>query len=214
MRNVIILLSAFFISTSLLAQEGKKQLVFTATGLTEQAQKFLDREEYDKAIEFCDKALEAASIYREAYIVKHKTYEAKGTSSAQKIENLKAAQKISLEDEELAYYLGKIYQKGSRFDDAIKEYSNAINYSVGDSEFRYFYFFSRGTCYTKKRKNEEAIADFTEALKIRPESTSALANRGFGYYNLKEKTKSCADWRKARDLGSNQVNTYISQYCK
>ncbi len=214
MKNAIILLSYFLISTSLLAQEARKQLVFTATGLTEQAQKFLDRAEYDKAIEFCDKALEAASIYREAYIVKHKAYEEKGGSSANKIDNLKAAQKISLEDEELAYYLGKIYQKEARFDEAITEYTNAISYSSEGSEFRYFYFFSRGTCYTKKRKSEEAVADFTEALKLRPESTSALANRGFGYYNLKEKAKSCADWRKARELGSNQVNSYISQYCK
>ncbi len=214
MRNAILSIVSFFLSFGMLAQEGDRQLVFTATGLTEQAQKFLDREDYDKAIEFCDKAMEAASIYREAYIVKHKAFEAKGTGSAKKIENLKAAQKISLEDEELAYYLGKIYQKGSRFDDAIAEYSNAINYSSDGSEFRYFYFFSRGTCYTKKRKSAEAVADFTEALKLRPESTSALVNRGFGYYNLKEKTKSCADWRKARDLGSNQVNSYIAQYCK
>lgn len=214
MRNAIILLSFFLISTSLLAQQGKKQLVFTATGLTEQAQKFLDQAEYDKAIEFCDKALKAASIYREAYIVKHKAYEEQGASAATKIENLKAAQKISLEDEELAYYLGKIHQKGARFDDAIAAYTNAINFSPEDSEFRYFYFFSRGSTYVKKHKNEEALADFTEALKLRPESTAALVNRGFCYYNLKEKTKSCADWRRARELGSNQVNSYISQYCK
>lgn len=214
MRNVTISIICLSLTFGLFAQEGDRQLVFTATGLTEQAQKFLDREDYDKAIEFCDKAMKAASVYREAYIVKHKAYEAKKVSSAVKIENLKAAQKISLEDEELAYYLGKIYQKGARFDDAIAEYSNAINYSSDGSEFRYFYFFSRGTCYTKKRKSEEAVADFTEALKLRPESTSALVNRGFGYYNMKEKTKSCADWLKVRDLGSNQANPYIAKYCK
>ncbi|MCE7990544.1 MAG: tetratricopeptide repeat protein [Roseivirga sp.] len=214
MRKTIVLISSIFLSVSLWAQEGKKQLVFTATGLTEQAQKLLDKEDYDKAIEVCDQALEAASIYREAYIVKHKAYEGKGASSAKKIENLKAAQKISLEDEELAYYLGKIYQKGSRFDDAIAEYTKAIEYSPEDSEFRYFYFFSRGSSYVKKHKNEEALADFTEALKLRPESTSALVNRGFCYYNLKDNTKSCQDWRKASELGSKQVNQYLSQYCK
>lgn len=214
MRRVIVLISSLLLTTGLWAQEGQKQLVFTATGLTEQAQKMLDRGDYDKAIELCDKALEAASIYRESYIVKHKAYEGKGVSSAKKIENLEAARKISLEDEELAYYLGKIYQENAKFDNAIAEYTNAIEYSPEDSEFRYFYFFSRGSSYVKKHKNEEALADFTEALKLRPESTSALVNRGFCYYNLKNNSKSCADWRKARELGSNQVSKYISQYCK
>lgn len=214
MRTVIIFSVSLLLSVHLSAQNGNKQLVFTATGLTEQAQKFLDREQYDKAIELCDKALEAASIYREAYVVKHKAYEGKKAGSAKKVENLKAAQKISLEDEELAYYLAKIYQNGAQWDDAVAEYTNAIAYSHQDSEFRYYYFFSRGSVYVKKHKNEEALADFTEALKLRPESAPALINRGFCYYNLKEKAKSCADWRKARDLGSNQVNSYISQYCK
>lgn len=213
MRAYIASAIFLFLSINLFAQGANKQLVFTATSFTEQAQGYLDSGDYEKAIEFCDKAIKAASVYREAYIVKHKAYQEKGTKAPVKIENLKAAQKVSLEDEELAYYLGKIYQKGARFDDAIVEYTNALNYSADDSSFRYYYFFSRATSYVKKRKNNEAIADFTEALELNPESTAAYLNRGFCYYNIKEKGKSCQDWQKAKKLGNSQVSQYISQYC-
>lgn len=211
--RALLVVLVFSLYAEAYGQKENEQLVFTATHLTGQAQDYLDNEEYDKAIEFCDKAMEAASVYREAYIVKHKAYEAKGTESSAKIENLKAAQKVSLEDEELAYYLGKIYQKETRLDDAIVEYTNALNYSTDDSSFRYYYFFSRATCYLKKRKNKEAIADFTEAVALNSESTAAYLNRGFCYYNMKEKEKSCQDWQKARKLGSSQASQYISQYC-
>lgn len=210
----ISLLSLFFVCSLHAFAWQQDEFVFTASAFTERAQAFLDNGEYDSALVLCDKAIEKAASYREAYIVKHKTYEAKKVKSAIKIENLMAAQKISLDDEELVYYLGKVYQTGSRFKDAIVAYTKALAYSEGnDQSFRYYYYFSRATCYVKTRKNHEAIADFTRALEIDANSASSLVNRGFCYYNIKEKEKSCKDWREAKKLGSRAAGQYISKYC-
>lgn len=210
MRSLVMILVSFLCLTAV-GQEKKSEKVFTATSLTGEARDFFNDGDYDKAIELCDKAIEAAAIYREAYILKHQAYEEMGADAGLMIENLKAAQLISLEDEELAYYLGKIYQKQAKWNAAIEEYTNAVAYSPDDSEFRYYYFYSRATCYLKKRKYTESIADYTEAISLNPEAVNAYANRGFAYYYTKDKAKSCADWRRAKELGNQQVGQYLGQ---
>ena len=205
-----------FSGLQLSAWQEQKELVFTATSLTEKAELFLNQGAYDSALVLCDQAIEKAVSYREAYIVKHKIYEAMEAKSAPRIENLKAAQKISLEDEELAYYLGQVYQKRLQFEEAIVAYTDAIEFSKGhdgDMSFRYFYYFGRGTSYVKNRQFNEAIPDFSKALEINPESVGALINRGFCFYNTKEKEKACDDWRAASKRGNKTASGYIGKYC-
>lgn len=205
-----------FTGLHLSAFQENTELVYTARVHLEKAQEFMKVDRLDSALAHCEQAREKAPSYREVYIVTHKLYEALGTISTIKIENLKAGQKISLEDEELAYYLGEIYQKEKLLSEAIEAYSNAIDYSVasnGEEGFRYYYYMGRGASYLKSRVYDKGLADFTNALDIKPESVGALLNRGFCHYNSKDKEKACDDWRKASKLGSKAAGTYIGQHC-
>ena len=216
MIKSVLLCLLLMTSLPLFAWQENTELVYTATLHLEKAQEFMEVKQYDSALVYCDWAREKAPSYREVYIVKHKVYEAMKMETSKKIENLKAGQKVSLEDEELAYYLAQVFQKASQTQEAVLEYTNAIEYSKahdGDVQFRYFYYSGRGTVHLKSREYEKAIADFTLALEIDPESTAALINRGFCFYNSKDKEKACKDWQKATKLGNKTAENYNAQYC-
>ena len=206
----------FFSGMALTSAQGGGELVYTATEKLVRAEKFLETENFDSALYYCQRAFEKAPSFREVYITRHKVFDAMGMEPSVMIENIKAGQQVSKEDEEFAYYLGQTYHKNSQFAEAVEAYSKAIEYSQahdGDITFRYFYYAGRGTSYLKDRKYAEAIADFTSGLEIDPESTGALINRGFCFYNTKNKKSACDDWRMASGAGSKAASQYISQYC-
>src|SRR5439155_16905937 len=59
----------------------------------------------------------------------------------------------------------------------------------------------RGTAYGVLGFYKEAIADFTESLRLSPEgptAVKALINRGFAYEQLRQADKALADYNEAR----------------
>ena len=203
-------------SLELSAWQNNYEKVYTARAHLERAQELLEVNQLDSARIHCEQALKKAPSYREVYIVTHKVYEAMEVESSLKIENLKAGQEVSLQDEELAYYLGQVYQKEGASEEAIAAYSKAIDFSKendGEPQFRYYYYMGRGATYLLKRTYDKALDDFSSALEIDPDSGGALINRGFCYYNTKEKEKACDDWRKASKLGRKDASNYIGKYC-
>ena len=61
---------------------------------------------------------------------------------------------------------------------------------------------NRGLAYHDKGQYDQALADYEEALAINPSDAEAYTNRGFVYMvNLGNKTKACADWKRACELG-------------
>ena len=216
MIRVVGIFLFLFTSLPLFAWQQGGELVFTASEHLGRAEEHVATENYDSALYYCLQAFQTAPSFREVYITWHKVYEAMGAESSLKIKNIKAGQQVSQEDEELAYYLAQVYEKEARYEEAIAEYTQAIAYSQaheGEVEFLYYYYTGRATSQLKSRHFEEAIADFTSALDLRPESTVALINRGYCFYNAKKKEEACADWRKAKDLGGKAASTYLEKYC-
>lgn len=220
MKRVCLLFCLFF-ALHAQAQEGEEYTVNAdsmnaAIDLVTEANQLFEQGNHARAINLCDEAIRKAVTFRDAYVIRHKAYEAGGSSTQLIIDNLLAAQKISLEDEELAYYLANTYQNTKRLKEAAEQYTHAINYSSTDpavSPIRYSYFFNRANCYLKQRQYAKAIPDYTQTLELNPDYVGALVNRGFSYYNTKEKDKACADWKKAQSLGNKQVGQYMKQYC-
>ena len=57
---------------------------------------------------------------------------------------------------------------------------------------------NRGIAYAQKSEYEKAITDFTEAIRLKPNSALAYNNRGNAYQKIGEKTKADADFAKAK----------------
>ena len=61
---------------------------------------------------------------------------------------------------------------------------------------------------------QEAITDYTKAIEINPEFSDAYFNRGIAKIIIDEKEAGCSDLHKARDLGDEQANDEINEFCK
>ena len=171
--------------------------------------------EQEEAIIKLKNAIVLDSTIREAYIfLNHALFETNKVE--EQIENLKKSKIVFREDDELCYYLGKVYQSKKEYDKAISEYSDAIKYSKingEDFEIVYSYYASRGTCFLKKKMYSKSLADFEYALKLNSSESSIYANKGFALYKLKKTKEACESWKTSLELGESQMTKYISKYC-
>ncbi len=96
-------------------------LVVAAAGLK-------DKNELDKALDLCNKALEYDPEYKEAH-----------------------------------YLMSTIYNKQSKWDDAIAAANEALKYEKGDAEAKARIYYELGTAYAGKGENSEACDAFKKA---------------------------------------------------
>ena len=72
-------------------------------------------------------------------------------------------------------------------------------------EVRSHAYLSRGVIYAKERDNEKAIADFTQAIKLKPNFSAAISARGGAYEQNGNKEAAAAEYRAALKIDpSNQ----------
>lgn len=91
----------------------------------------------------------------------------------------------------------KKYYDASRFADAIKEYSRAIELKNDVPEF-YFY---RGFCRYTQNQFEAAAADLTRSIELNPESPTAYAFRGLVRAMMNQFDAAIADYDTALRIG-------------
>jgi len=121
---------------------------------------------------------------------------------------------------------GNAYYKKYKFEDAINEYTLAINTAkspdqtlvFGTSEFNFMPYKSsyyalpvdfslynnRALCYLRIKKYKEAIDDCTEALNLQPDSEKALWRRSSAYQELRNYELALKDLYKLKKLIENE----------
>ncbi|MCH7412191.1 tetratricopeptide repeat protein [Belliella sp. R4-6] len=181
------------------------------------AQDMISKGNYETASKILEPVIEKDPTFHPAYVNYYNAIRNIPQKTDKLIEALKSAMEIFEEDDELAYYLGNIYQERKQYDAAIKAYSSAIAYSkINGEDFPivWAYHFNRGNCHLKIKKFERAISDYDYALKLSPDNSDILTNRGTSHYQAKNAEKACEDWNAARRLGSKSVDRYLSSFCK
>jgi tetratricopeptide (TPR) repeat protein len=72
-------------------------------------------------------------------------------------------------------------------------------------------FFNRGEAYDETAEFNKAIADYSEAIRLRPDHELAFSNRGVAYAGLKQYDKAIADFSEAIRLKPDDDALYRSR---
>jgi hypothetical protein len=58
------------------------------------------------------------------------------------------------------------------------------------------------------------MEDYNIAIELKPDNHMAYFNRGNTRLNLGDKKLACADWSKAKELGSDAADERIKEHCR
>lgn len=70
---------------------------------------------------------------------------------------------------------------------------------------------NRGIAYASQGDLKRALADFTEAIRLAPDSPFPYYNRGNAYYDLKKYEKALADYTAAIERGPEMALAYYNR---
>jgi|GEM_PF-617667 len=72
-------------------------------------------------------------------------------------------------------------------------------------------YFNRGLAHGAVNRHEEAIADFSEAIRLKPDDAEAYYNRGFAYFKLNRHEEAIADYSEAIRLRPDFAEAYFGR---
>jgi tetratricopeptide (TPR) repeat protein len=102
---------------------------------------------------------------------------------------------------------GSAYVQAGDYEDAVKDFTQAIN---SDPNYADAYY-SRGRVLGSLGKHEQAIGDFTQALALNPKNASAYADRGAAYGYLGQHALAISDFTQAITLNPNLAGAYYNR---
>lgn len=178
----------------------------TAWDYLRKGNRAFDENDYDKAKEYYDKAIELNPEFAKAYYNRGIAYgELKDYDKA--IEDNSKAIEFDPKDVSAYYNRGNAYYNLKRYYKAIEDYSKAIELNPELAKV----YINRGNMYSKLKENYKAIKDFNKAIELDPEDTEAYNNRGVAYYELKEYDKAIENYSKAIELKPELVGAYYNR---
>jgi tetratricopeptide (TPR) repeat protein len=105
------------------------------------------------------------------------------------------------------------------YEEAIKYYTKAIqtdkNWGANDDAVGYYglatAYYNRGLAQYTLRNYQDAIADNSQAIKIKPDYASAYFNRGLAQYNLRNYQDAIADYSQAIKITPDDADAYYNR---
>ena len=107
------------------------------------------------------------------------------------------------EDYDICYYKGLIYYIYFDYEKSINELTKAINQENNAEAY-----FNRALSYEKQEKFDNAVRDYSEALKINKRYLDAYFNRASLYQQLKQTDKAIKDYGRVIKLNSKDDIAY------
>jgi arylsulfatase A-like enzyme/cytochrome c-type biogenesis protein CcmH/NrfG len=103
--------------------------------------------------------------------------ESRKLPAARRLELLRAAMQEDPTNPTVYYYLGSEYEKGGKYDEAMRVYQNAVEKGAENARL-----LSRmGDLYLRSGKKEDAIAAYEKAGRLNPLNSSTQSNLGTAY---------------------------------
>lgn len=167
-----------------------------------QGVKFHEGQEFQKAIECFNKAIEFNPNYAMAYSNRGITKSVMRDYESALLD-LEKANELSPSD--YAYNnLGSIKMNLNRIDEGIEAYTQAINLNPNNIEA----YNNRGVAKRQKGDFEGALADYDTVIKMKPEYIKSYVNRGIVKNNMGDFNGAILDYDKALQLNANLAEAY------
>jgi tetratricopeptide (TPR) repeat protein len=109
--------------------------------------------------------------------------------------------------EEVALNNGLAYLNKQMYDEAIAEFTKAIEINPHFTEA----YYNRGLVHAHKGNFDQAIADYTKAIENNSNDADIYYNRGFTYSKRGNLDEAIADYTKAIELSPNQTDVYYNR---
>jgi tetratricopeptide (TPR) repeat protein len=167
---------------------------------------------YTGAIKDLDEAIKANNQSAGAY--------QKRALAKRKIGNLQGAvadytSAIRLNSNLADAYLGRAQTKikVGEYESAIADYNTVLQYKPNHPKLTEV-IYNRGLAKLKLKNYAEALTDFQTVLKNKPEHIKSYTNIAFIKYQQGQIRSACADWLRARDLGSERAKNNANKACQ
>ena len=180
-------------------------LAYRASGrkLADEGYDYYLNGEYDKAIEYYNKAIshwyKKVSVYHDRGLAKAHKGDYDGA-----IRDYTRA--IELEPNRIEAYInrGNARDKKGDHDGAIADYTKAIAIKPDDA----LAYYNRGGAYSHKGEFDKAIADYNKAVEIKPDYAYAYVNRGVVKKNKNDYDGAIKDYTRGIEMDSEDVMAY------
>jgi len=196
-----------------ITEEGRNNTI----ELTDGARVLIQEKKANQAVAQLLEAIRIDSVFREAYLVLYQAGALNTENTVKVISGLEKGLRIFQEDDELHFYCGELHRLNSDLEKALIEYNYAILYAKANGEDFYlvpYYYFNRGNCYLKMKNEQLAMEDYNYSLKLKPDFSAALMNRGVCFFKIGKKSEACQDWKNALDQGYEQAKSYYEKHCQ
>lgn len=101
----------------------------------------------------------------------------------------------------------KLLLRYSKYDEAEEALTKAIRYDKHNFEAYYY----RGCAKANAKKYEEALADFENAVALKPDYADAYFNMGRVYYMMQDEDKACEYYKLADKYGRPNLDDYLKR---
>lgn len=164
---------------------------------------YLDRGDYERAIEPLSKAIEMDPRYVKAYINRITAYQKTGRSEEAKAD---LVHMIKIEPRNAEGYSSRadVLLDLQRFDEAIRDFTLAIKLSTNAPSS----YNNRAIAHFMKGDYEEAIQDSTRAIELKPDYANAYTSRANAFSRQKKPREALADYTRAISLSPRDPLAY------
>lgn len=167
---------------------------------------FYERMEYDRSIESFDKTIELAPYGKDNHIVYYNRGMAhlKNRQFDEAIYDFNKSMEMTPDSNKTLQYdilvnRGEAYQKSNQMDLAAQDYTRAIELLPGQKNIKYIYS-NRAWVQYARGNNDDAVADFGEAIKIDPAFDGAYFGRATVWQKKKDYQRALSDAKEAAKL--------------
>lgn len=197
-------------------QPAEKDLLVQAYELT-QGEVTIDN--LTRAIELCEQGLEtAADAEGKAYANRLLAWSlnrrgeahaaADSPDEAQALADFEAAIKIDPNKWKPYHNRGVSYGLAGEFEKAEADFSRVIEMNRGFAKA----YFNRGEVRTRlANKLQEAVRDYTQAIRLNPQDSASYNSRGFAWYTLEQRGQALSDYNQAIRLDDQNYEAYTNR---
>ena len=210
----------------------------TYSALIDFGESAIEKEEYEKALEYSSRAIQKDINKIQAYNLRGRAYTSLERYD-QALEDFEKAETMEPDDAETYFNRGYLYQQQGRYSGAINDYDTAISkkedygeafyrrgrskYDVGQVEEALTDFERASTLrpnspyvhywlgLTKKDLGQEGLKDFDEAIRLKPDYFDAYFQRGLVLKELQEYPSALDDFDKAIEINPNELSVYYDR---